>query len=309
MMARENRFGRVAVLMGGQSAEREISLKSGAQVLAGLQERGVDAHALDLDTDTLVRLQRHEFDRVFLILHGRGGEDGQIQGTLNSLGVPYTGSGVLGCALAMDKHRSKLVWRALGLPTPAWMILASPAQCEQACEIFGLPLIIKPCLEGSSIGVTKVTDADAAVDAWQAAGAYGPVMAERCIDGDEYTVSVLGDEVLPSIRLATPRVFYDYEAKYFSDTTEYHCPSGLSDADEAQLAALCRRAFAALDASGWGRIDLMRDRAGQFWLIELNTAPGMTDHSLVPMAARAAGLSFGDLVLRILEHTLEPADE
>ncbi|MDH3451639.1 MAG: D-alanine--D-alanine ligase [Gammaproteobacteria bacterium] len=308
-MARENRFGRVAVLMGGQSAEREISLRSGAQVLAGLQARGIDAHALDLDADSLARLQRHEFDRVFLILHGRGGEDGQIQGTLDSLGVPYTGSGVLGSALSMDKHRSKLVWRALGLPTPAWMILDEAEQCQQACEIFGLPLIVKPCLEGSSIGVTKVTDAAASVSAWAAAGEYGPVMAERCIEGDEYTVTVVGGEVLPSIRLATPRVFYDYEAKYFSDTTEYHCPSGLSDTHERQLAALCRRAFAALDAKGWGRIDLMRDHAGQFWLIELNTAPGMTDHSLVPMAARTAGLSFSDLVLLILEDTLEPAHE
>jgi D-alanine-D-alanine ligase len=309
MMARENRFGRVAVLMGGHSAEREISLKSGRQVLSGLQERGVDAHALDLDADTLSRLQQHEFDRVFLILHGRGGEDGQIQGALNSLGVPYTGSGVLGSALCMDKHRSKLVWRALGLPTPAWMILDESVQCAQACEIFGLPLIIKPCLEGSSIGVSKVADAEASLAAWEAASAYGPVMAERCIAGDEYTVTIVGTEVLPSIRLATPRVFYDYEAKYFSDTTEYHCPSGLSPEEERNLAALCTRAFNALDAKGWGRIDLMRDDSGQFWLMELNTAPGMTDHSLVPMAACAAGMSFSDLVLRILEDTLEPVHE
>ncbi len=306
MVARENRFGRVAVLMGGHSAEREISLKSGAQVLAALQDRGVDAHPLDFDRDTLARLQQHEFQRVFLILHGRGGEDGQIQGTLESLGVPYTGSGVLGSALAMDKHRSKLVWRALGLPTPAWMLLETAAQCRQAGEIFGVPLIIKPSLEGSSIGVTKVNDTAGIPAAWETARAYGPVMAERCIDGDEYTVSVLGAEVLPSIRLATPRVFYDYEAKYFSDTTEYHCPSGLSAHDESALRVLCRRAFEALDARGWGRVDLMRDRAGQFWLIELNTAPGMTDHSLVPMAARAAGLSFGDLVLKILEDTVQP---
>lgn len=306
MAGRENRFGRVAVLMGGHSAEREISLKSGAQVLAALHERGVDAHPLDFDAEALARLQQGEFQRVFLILHGRGGEDGQIQGTLQSLGVPYTGSGVLGSALAMDKFRSKLVWRALGLPTPAWMLLESAAQCRQAGEIFGVPLIVKPCLEGSSIGVTKVENARALESAWEAARAYGPVMAERYIDGDEYTVSVLGAQVLPSIRLATPRVFYDYEAKYFSDTTEYHCPSGLPAAEERALAALCRRAFEALDARGWGRVDLMRDRAGQFWLIELNTAPGMTDHSLVPMAARAAGLSFSDLVLRILEDTLQP---
>ncbi len=304
---RDNRFGRVAVLMGGRSAEREISLRSGTAVLAGLRERGVDAEALDTDEDSLRRLQRREFDRVFLMLHGRGGEDGQIQGLLETLGLPYTGSGVLGCALAMDKHRSKLVWRGLGLPTPAWMLLEDREQCRQALEAFGLPLIVKPCLEGSSIGVARIDEAGEIEPAWQSAREFGPVLAERYIDGDEYTVAIVRGRVLPSIRLATPRVFYDYEAKYFSDTTEYHCPSGLQVHAEEQLAALCRRAFDALDARGWGRVDLMRDRVGQFWLIELNTAPGMTDHSLVPMAGKAAGMSFAELVVHILEDTLEAA--
>jgi len=305
MSARAERLGRVAVLMGGHSAEREISLKSGGQVLAGLQRGGVDVTPLDVDAQALVRLAAGEFDRVFLILHGRGGEDGRIQGFLETCGVPYTGSGVLGSALAMDKHRAKLVWRALGLPTPVWMLLEERAQCAQAVEALGLPLIVKPCQEGSSIGVTKVADADAVRVAWELAHDYGQVMAERYVTGEEYTVAMVAGEMLPSIRLATPRVFYDYQAKYFTDTTRYHCPSGLDARTERELAELCARAGEALDARGWARVDLIRDASGAFWLLELNTAPGMTDHSLVPMAAAAAGMSFAELVLRILEQTLE----
>ena len=305
----DNRFGKVAVLMGGQSAEREISLKSGAQVLQALQARGIQVEGVDVNAELFNRLEGGDFDRVFVILHGRGGEDGVLQGVMDSLKVPYTGSGVLASALCMDKHRSKLIWRALGLPTPAWMIVEEQAQCAQALEAFGLPLMVKPSFEGSSIGISKVESAEQLVPAWQKAREFGQVMIERCIIGAEYTASILAGEALPLIKLSTPHDFYDYQAKYFTDTTKYECPCGLSQEQEREVQQLCLEAFDALGGEGWGRVDLLLDESRQPWLIEANTAPGMTDHSLVPMAARAAGMDFGDLLVAILETTLEPNRE
>lgn len=300
-----SRFGRVAVVYGGWSAEREVSLRSGAQVLAGLQRAGVDAVGIDAGRDILRVLATGEYDRVFLILHGRGGEDGQIQGGLEILGLPYTGSGVLGSALAMDKLRSKRFWAGSGFPTPHWRTLDSADTAEAAVDSLGLPLMVKPTLEGSSIGMTKVTERGQMVAAWERASGFGEVMAERFIDGPEITVSLLGDRALPAIRLETPRDFYDYEAKYESDTTRYHLPSGLPDTQEQRCRELSLASFRALGGRGWGRVDLMLDSVGEPWLIEANTAPGMTDHSLVPMAAAHAGIGFDELVVRILEQTLE----
>jgi len=298
------RFGRVAVVYGGWSAERAVSLNSGAQVLAGLQKAGVDAVGVDADRDILRVLADGGFDRVFLILHGRGGEDGQIQGGLEILGLPYTGSGVLGSALAMDKLRTKRFWAGAEFPTPPWRVLDTREDAEAAPDTLGLPLMIKPSLEGSSIGMTKLTDRAGAVAAWRAARVYGEVIAERFIDGPEVTVSLLGERALPAIRLETPRDFYDYAAKYEADTTQYHLPSGLPATDERRCQELALAAFKALGGAGWGRVDLMLDAVGQPWLIEANTAPGMTDHSLVPMAAAHAGIGFDELVVRILEQTL-----
>jgi D-alanine-D-alanine ligase len=300
-----SRFGRVAVVYGGWSAEREVSLRSGVQVLAGLQRAGVDAVGIDAGRDILQVLAAGDHDRVFLILHGRGGEDGQIQGGLEILGLPYTGSGVLGSALAMDKLRSKRFWAGSGFPTPHWRTLDSVEAAEAAVDSLGLPLMVKPTLEGSSIGMTKVTERGQIVSAWERASGFGEVMAERFIDGPEITVSLLGNEALPAIRLETPRDFYDYEAKYESDTTRYHLPSGLPDAQEQRCRELSLASFRALGGRGWGRVDLMLDSVGEPWLIEANTAPGMTDHSLVPMAAAHAGIGFDELVVRILEQTLE----
>jgi len=300
-------FGRVAVLLGGDSAEREISLRSGAAVLAALQRRGVEAQGIDAGRDVLQRLQEGAYDRAFIMLHGRGGEDGVIQGALERLGLPYTGSGVLGSALGMDKYRTKLIWRALGLPTPESVLLSHENDLQQA-DALGYPLIVKPSHEGSSIGMAKVSGASELAAAWQEASRYdAQVLAERWIVGGEYTASILGERALPLIRLETPRTFYDYEAKYQATTTLYHCPCGLAAAQEQALQTLSLRAFAAVGASGWGRVDLMLDQAGQPWLIEVNTAPGMTDHSLVPMAARQAGIDFDELVLRILAGTLTGA--
>ncbi len=297
-------LGRVAVVYGGWSAEREVSLNSGAAVLAGLQRAGVDAVGVDADRAILRTLADGGFDRAFLILHGRGGEDGQIQGGLEILGLPYTGSGVLGSALAMDKLRSKRFWAGAGFATPAWRTLAAREQAEVAVDELGLPLMIKPVLEGSSIGMTKVTAREQAASAWDRAAAFGPVLAERFIDGAEVTIALLGERALPAIRLETPRDFYDYAAKYEAGTTHYHLPSGLDEATERRCSALALDAFAALGGNGWGRIDLMLDAAGEPWLIEANTAPGMTDHSLVPMAAAHAGIGFDELVLRIAAQTL-----
>jgi D-alanine-D-alanine ligase len=300
-----NRYGKVALLMGGNSAERAVSLKSGQAVLQALQGADVQVTAVDVGKDIVKVLSRGKFDRVFNILHGRGGEDGTIQALLDLLGLPYTGSGVLGCALAMDKLRSKYVWRGVGLPTPDYLEVDSVDACRQAVQQLGLPLMVKPALEGSSIGISKVEREEDMVAAWTAARRYGLVIAEQWIAGLEYTASILQSQALPLIRLETPRTFYDYEAKYNDDRTRYHCPCGLSGAEEQQVQALALQAFRVLGASGWGRVDFMIDRQGQPWLIEANTVPGMTDHSLVPMAAKAAGISFEELVLRILSTSLE----
>jgi len=295
-------FGRVAVLLGGKSAEREVSLKSGTMVLGALRARGVDAHPFDPAERGLDDLIAGRYDRVFIALHGRFGEDGTVQGVLEWLGIPYTGSGVLASALAMDKLRAKLLWQARGLPTPPYEILRADADLAAVAARLGLPLMVKPVCEGSSLGMTKVREANALDEAYALAVNYDRVvMAEKFVEGPELTVGILGDEVLPIIKLETPRDFYDYEAKYIADDTRYILPCGLPAARERALQALSREAFAALGCRGWGRVDLMLDAAGEPQLLEVNTAPGMTDHSLVPMAARAVGLSYEELCLRILE--------
>jgi D-alanine-D-alanine ligase len=294
-------FGKVAVLMGGLSAEREISLQSGNAVLTALKNRGVDAHGVDVGEDIINKLDDGNYQCAFIVLHGRGGEDGTIQGLLEIMKLPYTGSGVMASSLAMDKLKTKQIWRALGLPTPDFTVIDSRISCQQALETLGLPLIIKPVLEGSSIGMSKVEDKEEMVPAWQKAQQCGgTVIAERWIEGDEYTAALLDDQVLPMIKLKTSHKFYDYDAKYDADDTQYICPCGLSEEDESEFAMLAKKAFDAVGASAWGRVDFMVDKNNQPWLIEVNTVPGMTGHSLVPMAAKQAGLSFGDLVLSIL---------
>ncbi|MGA0974312.1 MAG: D-alanine--D-alanine ligase [Sedimenticolaceae bacterium] len=300
-------FGKVAVVMGGFAAEREVSLISGKAVLEGLQSKGIDAHAIDLDRDVVSTLKQGGFDRVFNVVHGRGGEDGQLSGTLDLLKMPYTGSGVLGCALAMDKYRTKQIWQSLNLPTPNYLLIESKAQLADAAKL-GFPLMLKAALEGSSIGVVKVSNEQALEAAWEEASACNShVIAEQFVDGGgvEYTCSILGDRALPLIALHAKNDFYDYEAKYLADDTEYRVPCGLDEAKEAEIQALCLKAFKAVDAKGWGRVDVMLDQAANPWLIEVNTVPGMTSHSLVPMAAKAVGLSFADLVWEVLAQTLE----
>jgi len=295
-------LGKVAVLMGGRSAEREISLLSGNGVLRALRAKGVDAHAFDPAVRDLFELKREGFARCFIALHGRGGEDGTLQGALEFLGVPYTGSGVLGSAIAMDKARTKMIWLANGVPTPPYEALRSDSDLAGVAKRLGLPLIIKPVQEGSSIGITKVTKAAELDEAYALAANYAPdVIAERFIEGPEYTASILEDAPLPLIRIEAPEGKYDYQNKYFTDVTKYHCPCGLPAKKEEELKALALRAFKAVGCAGWGRIDLMLDAKKKPWLLEVNTSPGMTGHSLVPMAARAVGLSYEDLCLRILE--------
>jgi len=296
------RLGKVAVLLGGRSAEREVSLKSGGMVLAALRSAGVDAHPFDPRDRGLEELARERFDRVFIALHGRYGEDGTMQGALELLGIPYTGSGVLASALAMDKWRTKLVWQAAGVPTPRYELLSASTDFAAVVARLGLPIMVKPANEGSSIGMTKVKRADALDEAYALAANYDPlVIAEQFIDGVELTGGILGREALPLIRLETPRDFYDYEAKYLADDTRYILPCGLPENEERAIRAAGLRAFDALGCRGWGRVDLMLDRAGNPYFLEVNTSPGMTDHSLVPMAARHAGISFEELCVRILE--------
>ena len=295
-------FGKVAVLLGGTSAEREVSLKSGAMVLAALRSRGVDAHPFDPAEQGLDALMDERFARAFIVLHGRFGEDGTLQGALEWLGIPYTGSGVLASALAMDKLRTKLLWQACGLPTPPCEVLQAEADLDAVAARLGLPIMVKPVNEGSSLGMSKVREARGLDEAFALAVNYDRVvMAEKFVEGPELTVGILVDQALPIIKLETPRDFYDYQAKYVSDDTRYIIPCGLPQARERELQALSLEAFRALGCSGWGRVDLMLDAAGVPYLLEVNTAPGMTDHSLVPMAARAAGMSYADLCLRILE--------
>lgn len=296
-------FGKVAVLMGGRSAEREISMMSGGGVLQALRSRAVDAHAFDPAERELGELKRAGFARCFIALHGRGGEDGTLQGALEAMGIPYTGSGVLGSALAMDKWRAKLAWVGGGLPTPRHRVLGEGDDWDAVARELGLPLIVKPANEGSTLGLTKVVEVSQLPEAYAlAAKEYRDIaLAESFVDGPEYTAGILGDAVLPLVRIEAPQGNYDYHHKYFSDDTKYICPCGLPAREEAALQALSMQAFRLLGCSGWGRVDFMLDAAGKPWLLEVNTSPGMTGHSLVPMAARAAGLSYEDLCVKILE--------
>ena len=300
-------FGRVAVLMGGTSAEREVSLESGRNVLEALRSRGVDAHAVDGIPALVEALRANRFDRVFNILHGNkgGGEDGVLQGLLEALQVPYTGSGVLGSALGMDKIRTKQVWLSLGLPTPRYARLAKGDDVQAAARALGLPVIVKPSSEGSSVGVSRVFDDAGLADAVELAARYpGELLMEQMIVGGEYTVGILGDVALPSIRIVPAGEYYDYHAKYVAEDTQYVCPGQDDAAAEARMQALALAAFRAAGCEGWGRVDVMRDRDGNDFLLEVNTAPGMTSHSLVPKAARERGVSFEDLCWRVLETSL-----
>ncbi len=297
-------FGKVAVLLGGDSAEREISLRSGQTVLAALKNAGVDAHAFDPAERALAQLVEDGFDRAFIALHGRGGEDGAVQGALQYLGIPYTGSGVLGCALAMDKVRTKQVWQSSGLPVAASQVVCAgeSIDAELLLEELGGKVIVKPAQEGSSIGMSSASTPAELEKALAKAHEFDhEVLVEAWLTGPEYTVGILGGEALPAIRLETSHEFYDYAAKYQAGDTQYHCPAGLSDLEERALAQLSESAFKAVDGSGWGRVDVMCDAQGNFKLLEANLVPGMTDKSLVPMAAKVAGLSFEALVVRILE--------
>ncbi|VAW51603.1 D-alanine--D-alanine ligase [hydrothermal vent metagenome] len=296
-----SQFGKVAVLMGGLSAEREISLLSGNAVLGALKNQGIDAYGVDVNENIINELANGNYQNVFIVLHGRGGEDGTMQGLLELMVVPYTGSGVAASSLAMDKLKTKQIWLAMDLPTPDFCIIDSKQSCQQALKKLSLPLIIKPVLEGSSIGMSKVEREEELIPAWEKAQQCGgTVIAECWIEGDEYTATILDKQVLPLIKLETPHKFYDYDAKYEANDTQYICPCGLPEKREVEFSALAVQAFDAVGASSWGRVDFMVDNNNKAWLIEVNTVPGMTSHSLVPMAAKQADLSFKDLVVKIL---------
>ncbi len=298
-MTKSNDFGKVAVLFGGTSAEREVSLKSGSRVLAALRSQGVDAHAFDPAERKLDELAG--FDRAFIALHGRHGEDGTIQGALELMHIPYTGSGVMASAVGMDKWRTKLLWRSVGLPIPEFVMLDASSDFSAVERQLGLPLFVKPACEGSSIGVTKVRQTGELRAAYLEAVKHDPlVIAEKGVLGGEYTASILGDEALPIIKIEPATDFYDYEAKYFRDDTTYRCPCGLSEAREMEIRAQALEAFRVLGCRGWGRVDFLMDDQGNAYMLEVNTSPGMTDHSLVPMAARVAGISYEELVMRVL---------
>ena len=298
-------FGNVAVLMGGRAAEREISLKSGIAVFAALQKQQIKATAIDVGNDVIGALQGQKFDRVFNIIHGRGGEDGELQGVLQSMNLPYTGSGVLASALSMDKLRTKLCWQGTGLSTPTWYLLKSEQDVDACIQKLGFPVIVKPAQEGSSIGMSKAYDRQELLQAFTLAAQYlCDVYAEAWVTGSEYTVAVLDGEALPAIRLETPHTFYDFDAKYRANTTKYHCPCGLPEAQEQTLQALAKSACDVVGVKGWARVDVFIDQSGQAQLIEVNTVPGMTDHSLVPMAAKQRGIEFEELVWRILETSI-----
>jgi len=295
-------FGRVAVMMGGSAAEREVSLRSGAAVYEALKRKGVDAIAIDVTGSPIDALAGQKIDRVFNIIHGRGGEDGVLQGVLEVLEIPYTGSRVMASALTMDKLRTKLCWQGYGLITPKWHVLKDEADLDACIEKLGFPVIVKPAQEGSSIGMSKATSRSELQQALTVAAKYRcDVYAEAWVTGKEYTVAVLDGEALPVIRLETPNAFYDYEAKYQATTTQYHCPCGLSQDQEQFIKNLAATACQVVGVKGWGRVDVFIDDLGQYQLIEVNTVPGMTDHSLVPMAARQAGMDFDELVWRVLE--------
>ncbi|QDF96005.1 D-alanine--D-alanine ligase [Azoarcus sp. DD4] len=297
----KQRFGKVAVLFGGSSAEREVSLMSGAAVLAALQGAGVDAHAFDPAERDLHILKEEGYDRVFIALHGRGGEDGTVQGALELMGIPYTGSGVMASALAMDKWRTKMVWLSCGLPTPRYAILDADSDFDAVARELGLPIFVKPVHEGSSMGATKVTEAGQLRAAWELAARYDSlVIAEEFISGQELTAPFLEDRALPLVRIVAPDGNYDYQHKYFTDDTRYDCPCGLPQAEEEALQALVMKSARVLGCRGWGRADLILTPEGRPYLLEMNTSPGMTGHSLVPMSARVAGMSFEALCLAIL---------
>jgi len=301
-MADARRMGRVAVLMGGPSAEREISLISGKAVLAALREKGVDAHAFDPKERELCDLKREGFDRAFIALHGRFGEDGTVQGALEVLGIPYTGSGVMASALAMDKWRTKLVWIAAGIPTPRFAIADAATDLARLVDKLGLPLFVKPAHEGSTLGITKVRTAADLAPAIAFAATFDPlVIVEEFVEGQELTAAILGDEALPLVRIEAPGGNYDYQNKYFTDDTRYHCPAGLRPDVESAIRRDALASFRVLGCRGWGRADMMLRADGTYSFLEMNTSPGMTGHSLVPIAARAVGLSYPDLCLRILE--------
>lgn len=300
---------KVAVLLGGTSAERDVSLMSGNAVLGGLLEAGINAHAVDIRDFPVTRLKEEGFDKAFIALHGRGGEDGTLQGLLEFLAIPYTGSGVMASAITMDKLRTKCLWQGCGLPVSPYVAITRKEmdaglndEMRARITALGLPVFVKPSSEGSSVGISRVNDADSLQAALNEAFRHDDdVLVEAFLSGPEYTVAVIGDDILPSIRIQVASEFYDYEAKYFSDETQYFCPSGLSAEREAELSEIVIKAWRALGCSGWGRVDLMMGGDGQFYLLEVNTSPGMTSHSLVPMAAKQAGMSFSQLVARILD--------
>ncbi len=297
-------FGKVAVLLGGKSGEREVSLKSGSAVLAALQAQGIDAEAFDPAQRPLHDLE--QYDAAFISLHGRFGEDGTIQGALELFGIPYTGSGVMASAIGMDKWRTKLLWQSAGVKTPAFEVVKADSNFAAIEKKLGLPLFVKPANEGSSIGISKVKTAGDLKPAYELAAKSDPlVIAEQFVGGGEYTAGILGDQVLPIVRIVPANEFYDFEAKYLRDDTQYLCPCGLSAEQEAKIQAEALQAFKAIGGTGWGRVDFLMDEAGHHYFLEVNTSPGMTDHSLVPMAAKAAGITFGELVKRILTLAIE----
>ena len=303
-------LGRIVVLYGGQSGEREVSLKGGKAVLSALQGKGLDAYGLDLGPGWIAELEALQADHVFIVLHGAGGEDGTVQGALECMGLPYTGSGVLASALAMDKLRCKQLWQGIGLPTAGFALLHKDSDWSALLVELGGEVMVKPASEGSSLGMAKASSANELQAAWLAADAFDSVViAERWLSGGEYTVAILNGRPLPVIKLETDRAFYDYEAKYLADDTRYICPCGLSAEDEQAMQALALEAFTSLGCQGWGRVDVMMTANGEPSLLEVNTVPGMTDHSLVPMAAAAAGISFADLLIEILQTSLPESEK
>lgn len=300
-------YGKVAVLMGGSSAERDISIVTGEAIHKALQRKNINSHMVDTRENTVEKIGFGDYDRAFIALHGRGGEDGVIQGALEVMNIPYTGSGVLGSALTMDKVMTKWVWLSQGILTPDFIEITDINELERVSSEIGYPVMIKPVSEGSSCGASKVKDGSELKHAWMIAKRYDDrVMAERWVEGSEYTASIINDSLLPLIRLETPREFYDYEAKYIEDSTQYICPCGLSHNAETRVGVEVLKAFKIVEASGWGRVDFFIDESNRIWMIEINTVPGMTSHSLVPMAAKQAGIGFDDLVLMILETSMFP---
>lgn len=305
MTSHQSKFGKVGVLFGGNSSEREISLLTGSAILQALQNKGIDTVAIDIKDQSLEAISTANIDHAFIALHGPGGEDGTLQGALEYLGIPYTGSGVMASALAMDKLRCKQIWKGIDLPTTDFVSLNNDTDWQKAIDSLGGCLVVKPACEGSSVGMSIAESPDQLKQAWVLASKYDTnVIAEPRLMGEEYTVTILGKQALPSIRIQANATFYDYDAKYLSDKTDYFCPSGLSPEREAILAQLCISAFESIDGKGWGRVDVMTDLDGEFYILEVNTVPGMTSHSLVPMAGKAAGMDFEALVLAILEESL-----